>query len=314
MLFITNKIPTSRKDEIITFEENGFHGGHEVFFCEREGVAAYKEVGSISLMDKLKDSKYNQILFFIHGFNNYMERDIFPKANTLQKMLDNDSRNKTLVVPIIWPTSDKAGMARDYFSDQKSADSSAVAFARALSKFVTWQQEGEGSCLRPMSILAHSMGNRVLRETIKNWDKYDLPCGVPSIFRNIFMVAADVVNETLEKGEDGHLICNSAKNVVVYYAYDDLAMSASKTFNLKGGIASRRLGMTGPEDDSKVPKNVHSMDCSSFNNAYDFPKGHSYFLKDNNGKPGKVFKHILRILQTGRINKDNNGILWNKIA
>ncbi len=306
MLFLTNKRPTSQIDSSITFDENDCQGGHEVYFCNRVGASDYKEVGSTPFMDAMRSSKYKQILLYIHGFNNYMERDVFKRTREMQAMLDAEDKNKTLVIPLIWPTSDKIGLARDYYSDQKSADNSAFAFARALSKFVTWQQASDGSCLRPMSILAHSMGNRVLRETIKNWKKYDLPNGVPSIFRNIFMVAADVVNETLEEGEDGHFICQSAKNVVVYYAYDDLAMPASKALNLGGRIASRRLGMTGPENSSKVPRNVHSVDCSAFNNSYDFPKGHSYFLKGNNGKPGKVFNHILSILQTGRLKQDIN--------
>ena len=39
------------------------------------------------------------------------------------------------------------------------------------------------------------MGNRVLKETLKKWDKYDLAGGVPLLFRNTFLVAADIVNE-----------------------------------------------------------------------------------------------------------------------
>ena len=50
-------------------------------------------------------------------------------------------------------------------------------------------------------MLAHSMGNRVLRETLAAWNRYDLADGVPLIFRNTFLVAADIVNESLEVGE-----------------------------------------------------------------------------------------------------------------
>ncbi|SIT10310.1 hypothetical protein SAMN05421760_11529 [Neptunomonas antarctica] len=51
--------------------------------------------------------------------------------------------------------------------------------------------------------LAHSTGNRVLRETLSVWDKYDLPQGVPLIFMNTFLVAVDVINETLHEGQKG---------------------------------------------------------------------------------------------------------------
>jgi len=152
-----------------------------------------------------------------------------------------------------------------------------------------------------MNMLAHSMGNRVLRETIRAWDRYDLGSGVPMLFRNTFLVAADVVNETLEYGQDGELICHASRNVVVYYASDDLALRSSKISNLKNKIASRRLGHTGPENMDNAPKNIYAIDCDDFNNSYDSPKGHSYFLDDGDGHSGKVFDHIYQALKTGRV-------------
>lgn len=145
------------------------------------------------------------------------------------------------------------------------------------------------------------MGNRVLRETLRWWDKYDMADGVPLMFRNTFMVAADVVNESLEKTESGALISQASRNVSVYYASDDLALRASKISNLKNKIASRRLGHTGPEDMSKVATNVYAFDCDDFNNKYDMPKGHSYFLTDQHGQPGKVFSNICTALEKGRV-------------
>lgn len=74
------------------------------------------------------------------------------------------------------------------------------------------------------------MGNRVLRYTLKNGR---MILASPSIFRNIFMASADVVNETLEPDQAGHYISDAARNVVVYYASDDLALRSSKVVNLK---------------------------------------------------------------------------------
>ena len=67
------------------------------------------------------------------------------------------------------------------------------------------------------------MGNRVLRETLSKWNKYDLANGVPLLFRNTILMAADIVNESLEDGREGRLISQSSRNVSVYYASDDLA-------------------------------------------------------------------------------------------
>ena len=81
------------------------------------------------------------------------------------------------------------------------------------------------------------MGNRVLRGTLWAWNNYDLASGVPLLFRNTFLVAADVVNETLHVGHSGELIC---------HASDDLALRASKAANLKNvlprdGLVTRDL-------------------------------------------------------------------------
>ena len=117
-------------------------------------------------------------------------------------------------------------------------------------------------------------------------------------------MAADVVNESLEPGQEGAAIPMTSRNVVVYYASDDLALRASKVANVANSVASRRLGHSGPEDMTKVPKNVFAVDCDDVNTDYDFPKGHSYFLdngeKGAKRKPGKVFEHIWQTILTGR--------------
>ena len=119
-------------------------------------------------------------------------------------------------------------------------------------------------------------------------------------------MAADIVNETLERDKYGRLISHASRNVSVYFATDDLALRASKISNLRNKVASRRLGHTGPEDMSKVSSNVYAIDCDNFNTRYDNPKGHSYFLEDENGKPGAVFEHMYNTIQTGRVSLDGD--------
>lgn len=203
---------------------------------------------------------------------------------------------------MFWPCDNDLGIVRDYWDDQKAADQSAYSFARVLQKFMAWRNSNEFNpqsdpCLKRINVLAHSMGNRVLRGTLWAWNNYDLASGVPLLFRNTFLVAADVVNETLHVGHSGELIC---------HASDDLALRASKAANLKNRIASRRLGHSGPEDIDQTPKNVYSVDCDDVNNAYYRPKGHSYFRSGRRrGTPGKVFNHIYECLRTGRVYPDD---------
>lgn len=310
MLFLTNRFPKTSIQSVegrkFVFDLKNNAASHSFYFCKRNGPEDYSEIGGTDFLTELKNSKYRQILLFIHGFSN-MPKDIFERAIELQQLCDSKSANEALVVPIIWPCDSDIGIVKDYWDDQKSADFSAQSLSRALSRFMEWRQSPANTpesdpCLKRINVLAHSMGNRVLRETLRVWDQYDLSSGVPLIFRNTFLVAADIENESIHRGHSGELISHASRNVVVYFASDDMALRASKAANLKNKIASRRLGHTGPENLDLTPKNVYVVDCDDINNRYDNPKGHSYFLSGTTaGKPGVVFDHLFACLQTGRV-------------
>ncbi len=174
-----------------------------------------------------------------------------------------------------------------------------------------WRNSAESNpaddpCLKRINVLAHSMGNRVLRQTMVNWQKDYQPAGVPLLFRNTFLVAADIVNESLHRGHPGELLSHASRNVVVYYASDDLALRASKVSNLKNAEASRRLGHSDPEDMDLTPKNVYAIDRDDVNTDYDPPKGHSYFRGiPKTKKAGVVFEHIFQTITGGRVFPDD---------
>ncbi|MEO1313653.1 MAG: alpha/beta hydrolase [Pseudomonadota bacterium] len=310
MIFVTNRFPTqsikTRLGRNFTFDLKNNAPSNSVFFCERTGPETHTEIGSIAFLDRLKNSKCRQILVYSHGFNMLPEA-VFKSARRLQKLCDGRKKDEILVIPLIWPCDADLGVVGDYWDDQKAADQSAYSFGRVLQKFLAWRASPEFNpeddpCLKRINMLAHSMGNRVLRETLAEWNANDLPDGVPLIFRNTFMVAADVVNETLHKGERGEYISHASRNVVVYHASDDLALRASKAANLKNRIASRRLGHTGPEDMEKTNRNVYRVDCDDVNTLYDNPTGHSYFLGGKSaGDDGAVFHHIFDCLLSGRV-------------
>ncbi|MGY8871577.1 MAG: alpha/beta hydrolase [Pseudomonadales bacterium] len=314
MLFITNRFPKQSIEteigRVFDFDLENNASSNSVFFCERVDEDQYTEIGSIDFLTRLKKSKYRQILIYIHGFSNLPE-DVFAGAQEFRGLCEKQKKKEVLVIPLIWPCDNDLGVVKDYWDDQKAADQSGFPFARVLEKFLAWRSDeklnpSENPCLKRINVLAHSMGNRVLRETLSVWKKYDLPQGVPLIFRNTFLVAADVVNETLHEGEKGEVICHASRNVIVYHASDDLALRASKISNLKNKIASRRLGHTGPEKIDETPQNVYSVDCDDVNNSYDRPKGHSYFRSGSKkGSPGKVFKHIFECLLSGRVFPDD---------
>lgn len=314
MLFVTNRFPTqsirSRKGRRFTFDLRNNAPSNSVFFCEKGPGVDHVEIGSLDFLKRLKDSEYRQVLLFTHGFNNLPDF-VFEMTAELQALCDQKKKKEVLVVPLIWPCDNDLGIVEDYWDDQKSADQSGYSFARVLEKFLAWRNSDANEpdvapCLKRINILAHSMGNRVLRQTLASWNRYDLASGVPLIFRNTFLVAADVVNETLHEGQTGELICHSSRNVIVYYASDDMALRASKAANLKNKIASRRLGHTGPENMDKTPRNVFQVDCDDVNTDYDMPTGHNYFRYGRQpGQPGLVFNHIFRCIETGRVFPDD---------
>ena len=310
MLFITNRFPRqsirSRKGRRFDFDLNNNAASNSMFFCNQVAKESYQEIGGMDFLSELKHAAYRQILLYIHGFSNLPE-DVFKVAQEIQSLCNAKKDKEILVVPIIWPCDNDFGIVQDYWNDQIAADSSAYSLARVLQTFLTWRSSEKHNpeldpCFKRINILAHSMGNRVLRETLATWNRYYLPDGVPLIFRNTFLVAADIVNESLHKGEIGELICHASRNVVVYHASDDLALRASKVSNLKNKIASRRLGHSGPEDMKITPTNVYSVDCDDVNNLYDAPKGHSYFrFGKKKGQAGVVFDHIFDALVSGRV-------------
>lgn len=313
MLFATNRTPKqsdkTKKGRKISFSMQNTSVRQDMYFCRRNGVDDYTEIGSKAFFQELKDLSNNtQILFYIHGFNNIGESDIFPNAEVLQNMFDELTPGLIHVVPLIWPCDDDSVVAfmDDYWDDQRASRSSGDAFSRMFGMFDNWRKEEAKKvdpCTRRMNVLAHSMGNRVLRNAISNWVTYDMAGNMPQLFRNVFMVAADVVNHTLEYKEKGRYIPDSARNVVVYYANDDLAMPASKLANLKNMTVSRRLGMTGPESmlEGRLARNVYEVDCDNFNNSWGDKKGHTYFLRNKNGTISPVIHHMIAAIDGGRV-------------
>lgn len=310
MLFITSRMPIVNTEPALNLdfqfdlENNSSYRGF--FCCVRHKTGRYEEIGSKTMLSRLKAARYRQILLYIHGFSNLPE-EVFKNTAEMQTLCNKQKPGEVLVLPVVWPCDNDLGIVKDYWDDQKAADQSAFAFSRMMQAFMTWRNcpafnPEDDPCLKRINVLAHSMGNRVLRQTLSHWRKYDQRAGLPLLFRNSFLVAADILNESLHKGQPGELICHASRNVVVYYASDDLALRASKVSNLKNGEASRRLGHSGPEDMALTPKNVFAVDCDEVNTLYDPPKGHSYFRSTGqSGEPGVVFKHIFNCMLSGRV-------------
>lgn len=311
MLFLTNRRPKqsakSKRNRRISFDYDTTSVSQLLYFCERQATNDYIEIKSPDFFERLKNLPHKtQLLFYIHGYNNNMEPNVFENTRVLQDEFDKIENDLVLVVPIIWPCDDDSmlAVADDYWDDQDAADASGFGFARALAKFDHWRRlpaQQEIPCLRRINVLAHSMGNRVLVNAMQLWAEKHNGGNAPMLFRNTFMVAPDVPNEVLEPKEPGRYIVDASRNVVVYFAGDDLAMPASKVANIKNKTLTRRLGMTGPEDLDKLPKRVFEVDCDDFNNSLNPPTGHTYFMRSPKGVTSPLIPHMAHAIKWGRL-------------
>lgn len=309
MLFITNRLPkgswVTTVGRNFTFDLKNNTPSTSMYFCEyNDTTNESKELGSGLFLNKVRTATQKQIVLYIHGFSN-LPNDVFKAAKEFQDLCDLELENEVLVIPLIWPCDSDAGIIKDYWDDEIAADASGPSFARVLARFLEWRDENladenKDPCYKRINVVAHSMGNRVFRGAINIWEKQFSSNGVPLIFRNSFLIAADIENDSLEYGAPGDGIGSASKNVVVYYAADDYALGASKVANRK---FTHRLGHLGPRDMALVPKNVFAVNCDAVNNIYDNPKGHSYFRSAQKSEliPGLVFRHIFSCILTGRL-------------
>ncbi|MEF1308594.1 alpha/beta hydrolase [Vibrio mytili] len=280
MLLLTNRLLDRNQQCFAASNELS----QSLLYCEyRNGKT--QELGSEAWMKALLRPEVEKILLYIHGFNNQPEADVIPNAEKMQKMLDQH-HSKTVVVPIIWPCDNDFGIIKDYWDDQLAAELSGAIFSRAIGKLILWQQK-HAPCYRKISVLAHSMGNRVLLHSLNTFAAEFGQQGVPLMFDEIYLMAADIPNNALEEGQPGRWLLQAANHVVCFYAKDDFAMPASKVMNLPHRSYTRRLGQTGPKH--PIPQ-IEVMDCSSFNQKLDPPKGHTYFLDSDSPAWGRI-KH-----------------------
>jgi esterase/lipase superfamily enzyme len=295
MYFITNKT-VEVSGENLKFQESN-EISQSLRYCMMIQKEEFKEIGSKSFMKTLMNAPEKEILFYVHGFNNQPYSDVFPRAKSMQNQLNDAKLDRIMVVPIIWPCDNDFGIIKDYWDDQDSAEETGRVFARAISKLIGWQDENQSNpCMKRMHVFAHSMGGRVLVHCLHHWANNFGGGGVPYLFKNVFLMASDIPNESLEANEQGKYIPESAQRVISYYANDDFSMPASKISNMRNKVFSRRIGHTGPKDMTKVPDNVYAVNCDSFNNKFDTPKGHSYFI-DKKDMKSPAFQHVIKTLR-----------------
>jgi esterase/lipase superfamily enzyme len=150
------------------------------------------------------------VLVFVHGYNNRFDDAVFRFAQIV-----HDSGTDAIPVLFTWPS---RGKLLAYGYDRDSATYSRDALERLLQYLVADKSVGE------ISVLAHSMGNWVTLETLRQIAIRD--GGIPPKIRNIMLADADVDidifrTQVAEMGK-------KRPDFTIFVSQDDKALAASK--------------------------------------------------------------------------------------
>lgn len=186
-----------------------------------------------------------------------------------------------------WPADGKVIPWLSYASDRDDARSAAKAVARALHRFLSYLVEisdkvrrGElppsEMCRANIHLVAHSMGNYVLRNALQALlsDLGGRP--LPRVLKTVFLMAADEDSDAFESPTKLARLPELAESVQVYFARNDAALTIS---DLSKGNPDR-LGTTGPRTLTSLPQKVTLVDCTEVSDTRPATDAnHQYYRK-----------------------------------
>ncbi|MGR9014115.1 MAG: alpha/beta hydrolase [Gammaproteobacteria bacterium] len=303
--FATNRNPNDADKPTnfgIDFSENGYgdlrFGKAEVMLGKLvsesiEVLPDNAKDGSKELLKQLRTSmKIDEIdtLIFIHGFNVSFKNAI-ESAGLLSDRYKELSAGKYIpnIFVFSWPSD---GSVIKYFDDRHDAVASGYAFARGLMKLTTFLRTApkKEACEQKINLIAHSMGNYVLRHALQQAKKIVEGGSLSRIFDNIILTAADEDSDAFEFDYKLAQLPDLAQRITVYFNNADLTLKISD--NLKAN--PDRLGHDGANNPHQLSAKIILVDASDVVTG-DITDRHSYHLVND-----KVGKDIIAVLQGER--------------
>lgn len=211
--------------------------------------------GSMALFDQLRGDMKScgrDTVIYIHGFNNDFD-DSIQEGAELARVLGY----KYNVVVFSWPSN---GKTLGYYPDRHDAEMSGLGFARGLLKFKEFisQLSKEDACERKMHLIAHSMGNYVLRHALQKMKQIEGYASTPRLFDQVVLAAADEDNDALTLEYKLGNLSNLCSRLNVYFNNGDVALAVSD--KVKGN--PDRLGHDGPDKPWDVSQKTVLIDVS----------------------------------------------------
>lgn len=233
--------------------------------------------GSERFLDDLRalmKGGVSDTLVFIHGFNVTFTGALEAGARLADSMVI-DGRRVNLVV-FSWPSDGQAVPLMSYYSDREDARASGPALARAYLKLRDYlvKLDAEEYCQRRLHLLAHSMGNYVLRQGLQALIAKE-PDALNRFFDQILMAAPDEDDDAFEHDSKLRLLPRLGRQVTVYFNPNDRALLVSD----KTKSNPDRLGSDGPRLIDMIPKKVVLVDCRNVAGDADPLSLHSYYIR-----------------------------------
>lgn len=223
---------------------------------------AERQLGSTAVFDGLRERLIENradLVLLLHGYACDFETALSNAADLKAAWSTAGRPVETAVFS--WPADGTIKPWIDYASDRDDARSSAKAVARALLRFLDYLREVERGrwCNADVHLVAHSMGNYVLRNSLQAMISDLGARRLPRVFKNIFLMAADEDNDAFEDPGKLARLPELGESVHVYFARNDRALTLS---DLTKGNPDR-LGSTGPRTLTSLPHKVLLIDCAA---------------------------------------------------
>lgn len=205
------------------------------------------------------------LLVLIHGFDCTFELAL--RRAAMLKVLYGTPERPLEVAVFAWPSDGRtvlpqlsSGFRLAYFNDRTDAEASREALARALRRLMTFLRDlpPEEACDGRLHLLAHSMGNYVLRWALQSFGRDYRPDSMPRLFQNIFLMSADEDDDAFDTPLKFGRLHELGVHLHLYYAVRDVALGVS---DLTKGNADR-LGTAGPRSLSNLPHRLTLVDCT----------------------------------------------------
>jgi esterase/lipase superfamily enzyme len=168
----------------------------------------------------------HKVLIFVHGFNTRFEEAVYRFAQIV-----HDARTNVAPVLFTWPS---GGNVTDYVYDRDSALYSRDALETVLQALVDNRNVGS------ITILAHSMGNYLVMETLRQMSIRDR--GLPSKIRDVMLASPDIDTDVFRRQIAEIDTAPRPTRFTLFLSQDDKALGISSFL----ARDSTRLGALDP--------------------------------------------------------------------